>query len=105
MGLNQGKSSARVKQTKQVFFGDFKFDPLNQCVWRGTIKVNLTPKSFAVFDYLLANRSRLVTKEELLEQVWADSYVTDAVLKVCVREIRKALGDDPGSPRYIETLH
>jgi DNA-binding winged helix-turn-helix (wHTH) protein/tetratricopeptide (TPR) repeat protein len=94
-----------VKQTKHVFFGDFKFDPLNQCVWRGATKLALTPKSFAVLDYLLANRSRLVTKEELLEQVWADSYVTDAVLKVCVREVRKLLNDNPARPQFIETLH
>lgn len=94
-----------MKQTKSVFFGDFKFDPANQCIWRETESLNLTPKAFAVFDYLLANRSRLVTKEELLDAVWRDSYVTDAVLKVCVREIRKALQDDAGSPRIIETLH
>jgi DNA-binding winged helix-turn-helix (wHTH) protein/tetratricopeptide (TPR) repeat protein len=94
-----------VKQTKPVFFSDFKFDPANQCVWRGTESVSLTPKSFAVLGFLLANQSRLVTKEELLQEVWRDSYVSDAVLKVCVREIRKALNDDPATPRFIETVH
>src|SRR5262245_9657050 len=102
---NPGKSAVRVKQTKHAFFADFKFDPLNQCVWRGTVRLNLTPKAFAVFDHLIAHRSRLVTKEELLTQLWPDSYVSDSVLKVCVREIRKALDDDPAAPRFIETLH
>ena len=94
-----------MKQTHPLLFGDFRFDPLNQCVWQGAVNLGLTPKSYAVFDYLLANRGRLVTKDELLGQVWSDSYVTDAVLKVCVREIRKALNDDPASPRFIETIH
>jgi len=94
-----------MKQTKHLFFAEFKFDPLNECLWRGAVSLSLTPKSFAVLDYLLANRARLVTKEELLEQVWPDSYVTDAVLKVCVREIRKALNDDSTNPRFIETAH
>src|SRR5262245_49429243 len=94
-----------MKQTSPLLFVEFRFDPPNQCLWRGNISVNLTPKSYAVLDYLLANRERLVTKEELLGHVWADSYVTDAVLKVCVREIRKTLDDDAATPRFIETVH
>src|SRR5215470_20057893 len=94
-----------MKQTTQAIFGDFRFDPLNQCVWRGAARLSLVPKAFAVLDYLIANRSRLVTKEEILAAIWADTYVTDSVLKVCIREIRKALDDDPATPRFIETLH
>jgi DNA-binding winged helix-turn-helix (wHTH) protein/tetratricopeptide (TPR) repeat protein len=94
-----------MKQTIPLVFGKFRFDPPNECVWQGNVNLGLAPKSLAVLDYLLANRGRLVTKEELLEQVWSDSYVGDAVLKVCVREIRKALDDDPVSPRFIETVH
>ena len=94
-----------MQQTSPLSFGEFRFDPPNQCLWRGNISVGLTPKSYAVLDYLLANRDRLVTKEELLEHVWSDSYVTDAVLKVCVREIRKTLDDDAATPRFIETVH
>src|SRR5262249_2810638 len=94
-----------MKQTSPLFFGEFKFDPLNQCVWRRGVSLDLTPKSYALLDYLLTNRGRLVTKEELLEHVWPNSYVTDAVLKVCVREIRKTLDDDATTPRFIETVH
>jgi len=94
-----------MKQTSPVLFGEFRFDPLNQCLWRGSVSLSITPKSYALLDYLLANRGRLVTKEELLEHGWPDSYVTDAVLKVCVREIRKALDDDATTPRFIETVH
>jgi len=94
-----------VKEKELLAFGEFRFDPVNQCIWRGTSNLGLTPKAFTVFDYLLANRSRLVTKEELLENIWPDSYVTDAVLKVCIRAIRKALDDGAGTPRFIQTFH
>src|SRR5262249_21190614 len=96
--------SARSK-TQVIAFGDFRFDPDNRCVWRGNSNVGLTPKAFAVLEYLMANRSRLVTKDELLAHVWPDSYVTDSVLKVSIRSIRKALNDDVGAPCVIQTLH
>src|SRR5262249_28831467 len=61
--------------------------------------------ALAVLDYLVRRPGRLVTKEELLHAVWADALVTDASLKVCVREIRKVLQDDADAPRFIETAH
>ena len=45
-----------------------------------------------------------MTKEELLQAVWPESFVTDAVLKVSIREIRQAVGDDPETPQFIETV-
>jgi len=47
---------------------------------------------------------RVVTKEELLKEVWAGAYVTKTALRVCVRAIRIALGDDVAAPRYLETV-
>jgi DNA-binding winged helix-turn-helix (wHTH) protein len=78
-----------------MIFGPFRLDIANQCLWRGTWEIALTPKSFAVLRYLLENPARLVRKEELLEAVWHRHHVSDAVLKVCVQEIRRALEDDP----------
>src|SRR5262249_37990109 len=72
---------------------------------RGRQAVALTPKAFAVLEYLVRRHGQLVTKEELLRAVWSDSFVTDASLKVCVREIRKVLQDDADQPRFIETAH
>lgn len=88
-----------------MIFGPFRLDIGNQCLWRGTQELALTPKSFAVLRYLLENPARLVSKDELLEAVWHRHYVSDAVLRVCIKEIRKALEDDPKTPRYIETRH
>ena len=71
----------------------------------GSQAIKLRPKAFAVLDYLLGRPGQLVTKEELLNAVWPETFVGEAVLKVAIRQIREALGDDPKSPRFIETAH
>ena len=82
-----------------------RLDTANECVWRGTQAIPLTPKTFAVLRYLVEHPGRLVTKEELLNAAWPDIYVSDAALKVCIRRIRQALGDQPHGSRFIETVH
>jgi DNA-binding winged helix-turn-helix (wHTH) protein len=47
----------------------------------------------------------LVTKEALFQAVWQETVVTDSALAVCIKELRKALRDDPKFPQYIETVH
>src|SRR6266545_783524 len=89
----------------QSIFAFFRLDPDNACVWRGTEMVALTPKAFAVLQYLVAHAGQLVTKEALLATVWPEMAVSEAVLKVCLSEIRKTLGDVAKTPRFIATLH
>lgn len=87
-----------------LHFGPFALDTVNECLWRDTEAVTLTPKMFAVLRYLVTHPGRLVTKEELLDTVWAGTYVSDAALKVCIRRTRDVLQDDPKVPRFIETV-
>ena len=86
-------------------FGDFRLDAANATLKRGTAAVALTPKAFGVLELLVARAGRLVTKDEFLDQLWPGVFVGDAVLKVCIREIRVALGDDHQHPTFIETVH
>lgn len=86
-------------------FGAFTLDLANARLARGRRSVALTPKALAVLHYLASRPGRLVTKDELLTALWADVVVCDASIKVCVREIRKALGDDAAEPTYIQTVH
>jgi pimeloyl-ACP methyl ester carboxylesterase len=80
-------------------------DPGNAALRRSGAPVPVTPKAFAVLEHLVAHAGRLVTKDEFLDRVWPGVFVGDAVLKVCIREIRQALGDDPQQPAFIETVH
>jgi DNA-binding winged helix-turn-helix (wHTH) protein/tetratricopeptide (TPR) repeat protein len=88
---------------RQIVFRPFHLDLDTERLMRGSSPVPLTPKAFAVLHFLVARSHRLVTKEEILGTLWAGTNVQDAVLKVCIAEIRKALGDRARAPRYIET--
>ena len=72
---------------------------------RGLESISLRPKAFAVLKHLVERPGQLVTKQQLLEAVWPETFVSDAVLKDSVRQLREALGDDAAAPRYIETAH
>ena len=85
-------------------FGDFRFDSANECLWRGSQRLSLTPRPFAVLRYLIENPQRLVTHDELLEALWPETYVQPQVLRTYVLELRKLLGDDPARPHFIETI-
>jgi len=85
-------------------FGYFRLDTLDQCLWREDVRIALTPKVFAVLRHLVDHPGRLVTQEELLDAIWPETYVQPEILRKYILELRKVLGDDPKSPRFIETL-
>ena len=86
-------------------FGPFRLDPVGGQLYRDGVVVPLAPKAFALLQLLAAEPGRLFAKQELLDAVWPGVFVGDAVLKVAIRDVRKALGDSAQAPRYIETAH
>ena len=78
-------------------FGPFRVDAF-QRLWRGDQLVDLAARPLAVLRYLADRPGQVVTKQELLRELWAGTYVTRAVLKVAVRTIREALGEDARAP-------
>ena len=86
-------------------FDRFRLDPDSGHLYGGGMPISLTPKALSVLEYLAARPGRLVKKNELLEALWPDVFVADGALKACIREIRRALGDDAQAPRFIETAH
>jgi DNA-binding response OmpR family regulator len=68
-------------------------------------EVALTPKSIAILEYFMTHPDELVTRERLLDMVWGwESGVGDRVVDTRIAELRKALGDDPAAPQYVETV-
>jgi pimeloyl-ACP methyl ester carboxylesterase/DNA-binding winged helix-turn-helix (wHTH) protein len=88
-----------------ISFSPFYLDSSAGLVFRGSESVNLRPKAFALLQYLAERPGQLVTKEELLAAIWPDVFVEEAVLKVAIGEIRRALGDASREPQFIETAH
>ena len=86
-------------------FDAFRVDPREARLWRGDAVLPLHAKAFAVLCCLVTQAGQLVTKDALLEAVWPETAVNEAVLQVAIREVRQALGDAARTPRFIETVH
>src|SRR5882757_4363177 len=84
-------------------FGQFVLNPGRRTLSRADSPVSLTPKAFDVLLFLAQNPNRLVTKDELLQAVWADTFVEEGNLKQYISHLRKALGDSE-DPRLIVTI-
>lgn len=85
-------------------FGQFAVDRAAYRLTRDGEPVGVTPKLLDLLLHLLDHAGTLVTKEALLEALWPDANVTDNALTQAVSELRQALGDDAGAPKFIKTV-
>lgn len=85
-------------------FGPYQLDPPERLLLCDGHPVCLTPKAFDLLLALVDRSGHLVEKEELLRIVWPDSFVEEGNLSVTISLLRKALNDDRGQHRYIETV-
>ncbi|MGD8817373.1 MAG: protein kinase, partial [Acidobacteriota bacterium] len=86
-------------------FPPFEFDPATGLLYQGDEETLLPPKVALVLQRLLESTGELVTKDQLLEDVWQDTSVTDSSLSYTISILRQLLGDDAQNPTYVETLH
>ena len=89
----------------KTHFGPFVFDPSNQLLWRGGQEVPLPPRVVGVLGLLVARPGEVVSRQELIDAVWKDAFVSDTSLAEAISFLRQALGDDPQQPSYIQTVH
>ena len=85
-------------------FGAYTLDTQRYELRRAGEPLPLEPKVFDVLTYLVQQCDRLVSKDELLEQVWCGANVGEAALVRCIVAARKAIGDRPETPRIIQTV-
>lgn len=83
---------------------EVEIDAAGNRVRRMGSECGLRHQAFHVLLYLVEHTDRLVTKEELIAEIWPDAVVTENALTQCITEIRKALGDNPRNPTYIRTI-
>lgn len=86
-------------------FGPFVFDRTDQLLARDGQEIPLPPRVLGVLDVLTARPGQIVSKQQLIETVWKDAFVSDTSLAEAISFLRQALGDDPQQPRYIQTVH
>ena len=90
---------------QEVFeFGEFTLDVIERRLLRGQVNIPLAPKAHDLLVELLRHAGHLVTKRELLELVWPESFVEEGILAVHIAALRKALGENNRNGRLIETV-
>src|SRR5262245_36422257 len=92
-------------QTMLYVFGDCTLDTRGYELRRGGTRIPLRPKVFRVLVYLIEQRDRVVTRDEMLAQVWTNRYVSEETLTSCVKVARRAVGDTGRTQRVIQTVH
>jgi len=86
-------------------FGEYVLDTQRRELRCAGVPVKLEPKAYQILTYLVQHRGRLVTKAELLKQVWPGVYVADTAVARCLTAIRQAVGDSGTAQRVIQTRH
>ncbi len=86
-------------------FGPFSLNLTLGQLSRDGEEVAVEPRAFTLLCYLVENRDRLVTKDELVEHVWAGRFITDTAISTLIKTARRALDDDGKAQRLIRTVH
>jgi TolB-like protein/DNA-binding winged helix-turn-helix (wHTH) protein/Flp pilus assembly protein TadD len=90
---------------KEIYeFGPYTVDPVERVAFREGTPLVLTPKVFDTLLCLVRNHGRVLTKDEILQEVWPDTFVEEVNLAVNISTLRKVLGEGPQEGRYIATV-
>ena len=89
----------------RVSFGECVFDSEVRLLLRAGEAMHLGPKAFRLLELLLKERPRVLSKDEIVATLWPDTFVSDGSLANLVAEVRSALGDTAGQPRFVRTVH
>ncbi len=87
-----------------ITFGPFTLDDGARQLSRGAEPIHLSPKAFDLLALLLQRRPQAMSKSELLDTLWRDTFVSEGNLAVLIKEIRDALGDTAQRPMFIRTV-
>jgi DNA-binding winged helix-turn-helix (wHTH) protein len=86
-------------------FEGYEIDGARLEVRRNGEVLPVEPQVFEVLAYLVAHRDRVVPKEELLDNVWGDRFVSESALTSRIKTARRLIGDDGSRQRLIRTIH
>ena len=92
-------------QTKHFYeFGSFRLDTAERLLWRNGETVPLTPKAYETLVVLVKQSGHVVGKDELMKEIWPDTFVEEANLAHNISLLRRALGESPSEQQYIQTV-
>ncbi len=86
-------------------FAEFTFDCRSRLLTRNGVELRLSPKAQHLLRLLVLARPRALSRDELYDALWPSTFVCETNLAGVVKELRRALGDDARTPRYVRTVH
>ena len=95
---------ADVQEKTDYDDGYLRMDSVNKTVFVNGVEKKITSIEWKLLEYLIENKNRLVTKNEIFDKVWNDKFTTDGTLNVHIRKIREAIEKDAQDPKYIITV-
>lgn len=90
--------------TMRLQFSDIEIDTESYALTRGGKAVTVEPLIFDLIVFFVKNADLVISKDELLAQVWGGRIVSDTTIASAIKHARKALGDDGSQQKYIQTL-
>lgn len=103
--LKRCKPSDTVNNSETyIYFGNFKLDMYSERLYKDEQEIKLKAMEYKLLAYLIQNKNRPVTKEELFGNVWTDSFTGDNTLSVHIRRLREKIEENPDEPQYIKTV-
>lgn len=102
--LNFSECEMTGELKHSYLFKSFRLNIAERQLLCNNSPISLTPKAFDVLALLVEQNGHLVEKEELLKQVWADSFVEEANIARIIHTLRKTLGEDENGKKFIETV-
>lgn len=97
-------SSDSSNQQEILEFGQMQIDTKLHRIRVDGNDIQLTTMEFKLLEYLVKNKNRIITKDELFQNVWKDSFVGDGTLNVHIRHLREKIERNPNDPLYIKTV-
>ncbi len=103
--LRREERIARRSVSEEVRLGEFRVNFQKREVFRGDKKLELTPKEYDLFSYLVRHKDMAIRRETLLEKVWGyDFYGDPKIVNVTIARLRDKVEEDPSNPKYISTV-
>jgi adenylate cyclase len=93
-----------MRMTREFRVGEWLVEPDLNCIVRGNKRIPIEPQVIEVLAYLAYYPGEVLSKEQIIQAVWPETFVSDEVLRYSISELRKAFKDDAKNPRIIETI-
>ena len=93
-----------VPELETFAFGSARIDFTNHSVFVNKQKIELKAMEYKLLSYLVKHKNRVISKDEIFQKVWEDSFAGDNTLNVHIRHLREKIEENPKEPCYIKTI-